>query len=122
MFDDKRVPFAFDRELLGTSIDSHPLASRLPTASSSNKPQILGLGEDFVQLIWRPGDPKTLEDYIFSDRPMLGARIISFIDATLLTISWSHILIDGSELSLIFFPNPVSETSNRTKDFRHCTH
>jgi hypothetical protein len=47
--------------------------------------------------MWRAGDPETLEDYLYADRPMLGLRVISFVDATLVTISWSHILLDGSE-------------------------
>ena len=43
----------------------------------------------------RPGDPQCLDDYIFTDRPMLGLHIVSFVDATLITLSWSHVLADA---------------------------
>lgn len=43
----------------------------------------------------REGDPASLEDYLDTDRPLLGLRIISFNDGTLVTLSSSHALFDG---------------------------
>ena len=43
----------------------------------------------------RSGDPECLDDYISTDRPKLGLHIFSFADATLVTLSWSQVLLDG---------------------------
>lgn len=55
----------------------------------------MGRGEDFITLMRRREDPQCLEDYLYTDRPMLGLHIVSFTDATLITLSWSHVLLDG---------------------------
>ena len=43
----------------------------------------------------RREDPQCLEDYLYTDRQVLGLHIVSFTDATLVTLFWSHILLDG---------------------------
>ena len=99
-FDDQRPPFSYHHETHQTSITENSLASRLPIASSS--PQFAGRIEDFEALMRRPSDPKRLEDYLYTDRPMLGLHIVSFIDATLITLSWSHILADAMGIKALF--------------------
>ena len=59
------------------------------------RPQIVARGDDFVDLMRRPEDPECLEDYLYSDRPVLALHIVSFTDATLVTLSWTHVVLDG---------------------------
>lgn len=96
-FDDERPAIAYHHERFDTSVKEHPLASKLPPVAASDVPQTTGKVEDFFSLMRQDGDPKTLEDYLYSDLPLLGLRIISFNDATLVTLSWSHVVLDGSE-------------------------
>jgi hypothetical protein len=42
-----------------------------------------------------PGAPKSLKDFTSRDVPMLSLHIVSFQDATLVTISWPHVLFDA---------------------------
>ncbi|KAG9671517.1 hypothetical protein KCU99_g4721, partial [Aureobasidium melanogenum] len=53
------------------------------------------LENDFIPLMRGKDDPESLQDYLHTDRPMLGLRVISFKDATLVTLSCSHLLFDG---------------------------
>lgn len=92
-----RIPFSFHHEALNLDINDHPQASRLRAPSTSVTPHILCHEVDVVDLMRRPGDPEALEDYLDSDLPLLGIRIITFHDATLITISWPHIVLDGSK-------------------------
>ncbi|TWU72714.1 hypothetical protein ED733_004288 [Metarhizium rileyi] len=39
--------------------------------------------------------PHTLHDYIYSDRPVLGLHITSFTNATIVTLSWPHVVGGG---------------------------
>ncbi|KAI0816712.1 hypothetical protein GGR55DRAFT_250962 [Xylaria sp. FL0064] len=92
-FDEKRRPFGFSHVKYDIEIGKHPLASRLPRASS--KPAVLGNPEDFRPLMRREDGPKCLEDYIYRDEPQLGMHIVSFEDATLVTLSWPHTFLDA---------------------------
>ncbi|KIL89223.1 hypothetical protein FAVG1_07617 [Fusarium avenaceum] len=42
-----------------------------------------------------PGAPKSLKDLTSREVPMLSLHIVSFQDATLVTISWPHVLFDA---------------------------
>nr|POE77759.1 hypothetical protein CFP56_09402 [Quercus suber] len=46
--------------------------------------------------------PTKLEDWIFSDSPPLSLRIVTFTDATLLTLSWSHVFLDAVGRTTLF--------------------
>ncbi|KAF9774013.1 hypothetical protein IL306_008065 [Fusarium sp. DS 682] len=42
-----------------------------------------------------PGGPTSIDDYLYSVRPILGLHIVSFKDATLVTLHWLHIACDA---------------------------
>ncbi|KAK6001259.1 hypothetical protein QM012_002590 [Aureobasidium pullulans] len=92
-FDTSQPAVAFQHEIISSSITEHPLASRLPSASQ--KPELVACASDFVPLMRSKDDPASLQDYVHTDRPLLGLRILSFDDATLVTLSFSHLLFDG---------------------------
>jgi hypothetical protein len=92
-YDEKRPAVACSRVVYDVDIEEHPLASKLPKPSTS--PTILGDPYDFHGLM-RPSDgPKELADYIYTDEPQLGVHIVSFRDATLVSLSCSHTFADA---------------------------
>jgi hypothetical protein len=80
-----RVDFDID-------IDEHPLASQLPKATDD--PSIHPGPPHFLPLAVGPGVPKTIDDYLRSDEPQLTLHIVTFTDATLVTLVWPHTLSD----------------------------
>lgn len=74
------------------SINDHPLASRLPKETSS--PSVQASPEEFLDLSVTPETPLTLEDFLNSDIPQFNMHIISFKDATLVSVTWPHLLGD----------------------------
>lgn len=74
------------------SINEHPLASRLPRETPS--PSVQASPEDFLDLSVTPETPLTLEDFLTSDIPQFNMHIISFKDATLVSMTWPHLLGD----------------------------
>jgi hypothetical protein len=75
-----------------TGIDEHPVASKLPKATDI--PSINPGPPRFLQHMVPPGVPKTINDYIQSDEPQLALHIVTFTDATLVTLIWPHTLSD----------------------------
>ncbi|KAF5005080.1 hypothetical protein FDECE_8497 [Fusarium decemcellulare] len=73
--------------------DDHPLASRLPKPSS--RPAVVGDPDESIDLACRPGCPTSIDDYLYSDRPLLGLHVVSLKDATLVTLHWLHIACDA---------------------------
>ena len=71
----------------------HPLASRLP--KPSNKPAVVGDPDEFTELVRGPTCPSSVDDYLYTDRPVLGLHIVSFNDATLVTLHWLHVACDA---------------------------
>lgn len=74
------------------SINDHPLASKLPRETSS--PSVQASPEEFLDLSVTPETPLTLEDFLNSDIPQFNMHIISFNDATLVSMTWPHLLGD----------------------------
>lgn len=101
-YNDDRPAIAYHHEPFDIRVKEHPVASKLPAAAAAaagDVAQVLGKAEDFLSLMRQDGDPTTLDDYLYSDLPLLGLRVVSFNDATLVTFSWSHVVLDGSKSS-----------------------
>ncbi|RYP65406.1 hypothetical protein DL771_008330 [Monosporascus sp. 5C6A] len=75
----------------------HPLASRLPSRlpKPSAYPAVVGDPDDFIGLARGTGCPSSYDDYVYSDIPVLGLHLVSFNDATLVTLHWLHIACDA---------------------------
>ncbi|KAM5343374.1 hypothetical protein ACJ41O_011911 [Fusarium nematophilum] len=73
--------------------DDHPLAQRLPRPSS--RPAVVGDPDETIALACGPGCPTSIDDYLYSDRPLLGLHVVSLKDATLVTLHWLHIACDA---------------------------
>ncbi|KAJ0107003.1 hypothetical protein J7T55_011098 [Diaporthe amygdali] len=81
------------------SISEHPLASSLPKETET--PSIQHSPLDFLDLSLGPRSPLCLEDYLKSDIPHMNIHIVSFKDATLVSVTWPHVLGDIMSASAI---------------------
>ncbi|KAF4634886.1 hypothetical protein G7Y89_g3215 [Cudoniella acicularis] len=103
VFDAKRPQADWYHEAYAVNLAEHSLASRLPRASSAQGiPQLVENTADFYALMHKPGDPQVLQDWLQSDRPGLGVHVVTFTDATLITLRFSHLLADKVTLKSLF--------------------
>lgn len=81
----------------------HPVASRMPSSKIApvERPAIVGNPEDWAELCCGTDGPKSPQDYIGSDRPVTGLHIVSFNDATIVTLHWLHAIADAMALKAI---------------------
>ncbi|CAI0646137.1 unnamed protein product [Colletotrichum noveboracense] len=80
------------------SIREHSVASKLPhlQPEDDKRPAVMGDTDSYLSLMRRPDNPPlSLNNYLTSDAPQLGLHIISFSDATLVTLYWPHTLFDA---------------------------
>ncbi|RYP08001.1 hypothetical protein DL764_002147 [Monosporascus ibericus] len=92
-FDEKRPAVAYSHVKYGVAIGEHPLASRLPRPSA--KPSALGDPNEFWSLMRREDGPTEIADYYARDEPQLSLHVVSFEDATLVSLTWPHTLLDA---------------------------
>jgi hypothetical protein len=63
---------------------------------ATQRPSVLADPCDFLDLARSEDGPKELNDYIYTDEPQLALHIVSFRDATLVSLSLPHTLTDGT--------------------------
>jgi hypothetical protein len=57
---------------------------------------VVGDPDDLADLAWAPGyKPGGIKDYLTSDRPVLGLRVNSFTDKTIVVLQWQHVAFDA---------------------------
>ncbi|KAK9418093.1 hypothetical protein SUNI508_08522 [Seiridium unicorne] len=78
----------------GMPAASHPTASRIPQPST--KPAVISDPDEFADLVWEPGyKPNGIKDYLDINRPVLGLRVNSFTDKTIVILNWQHVAFDA---------------------------
>ncbi|KAM0483598.1 hypothetical protein ACHAPX_002089 [Trichoderma viride] len=75
--------------------EDHPAASCIPRPCN-DQPAVVGDPDDLSELIYGHEVPKTLDDYIYTDRPQLGLRVVSFKNATIVVLHWIHLAFDAT--------------------------
>ncbi|KAJ0121348.1 O-acetyltransferase PaAT-2 [Diaporthe amygdali] len=83
----------FSHTKLDCCIDEHALGRRLPVATE--KPRLHESSTTFHEFATRENPPLTIEDYCNSDLPQIGLHVVSFTDATLVSVSWPHTMSDA---------------------------
>lgn len=108
----------FRQTILGQKIKTHPLASRLTqhharssvqeaiagfSSSSSHTPNPARGNRKLLNFLIPPDWPRTLAEYVdpTRDEPVLGVHVLSFTDATILVVGFSHVLMDGGGLEAL---------------------
>ncbi|KAI8673101.1 hypothetical protein NCS56_00775200 [Fusarium sp. Ph1] len=91
-FTSQRPAISFSHKSLSVSIEEHPVAKNLPKATKT--PSIHPGPPVFREFAARDDAPQTLEQFVSGDVPMLSLHITSFSDATLVGLSWPHVLMD----------------------------
>ncbi|KAB8271706.1 hypothetical protein BDV30DRAFT_240184 [Aspergillus minisclerotigenes] len=84
---------AFTHNTFDMGIGRHPAACRLPKPTDG--PSTQPISDDFWSFIVRADHPATIEEMIRLYVPQLSLHITSFTDATLVTLTWLHTLMDA---------------------------
>lgn len=108
-FGDQRTAFTWSTATFDVAVDAHPLAARLAhphSMSAAGRPVTFSIPSyvrpsRFKTFIRSPGFPDKLEDWLYTDSPLLGVHVMHFRDATLMTMSFLHSLTDMMGLSAI---------------------
>ncbi|KAK1981829.1 hypothetical protein LZ30DRAFT_70613 [Colletotrichum cereale] len=99
-FSPSRPAIHFTTEPNPSSVISHPLASTIPSLFSPStdapsRPRILDTPSTLTPILAGPEAPTTFSDYTTMDRPLLSLHVITFTDATFVTITYPHSVTDG---------------------------
>lgn len=84
-----------------TTIESHPLASRLPRPTGST-PSVQEGCHAFRSFALPAGLPNDIKHYWNTDQPLLCLHVTSFADATLVGFTFPHSLSDAMGTSELF--------------------
>jgi hypothetical protein len=95
-FDAKRPGFAYTHVKHNMSTEKHLLASRIPRPT--NQPSVYTDLNTLADLAHRSDAPEKLDDFLCSDEPQLSLHIVSFEDATIVSISWLHTFLDATAM------------------------
>ncbi|KAL7782671.1 hypothetical protein V8C37DRAFT_397765 [Trichoderma ceciliae] len=94
VFSHERQAIAYTHSIHDIRREDHPLASKLPKPTTKGNATIVADPDEFLPLAKGPGCPSVVDDYLYSDRPMFGLHIVSFMDSTLVTLHWLHVACD----------------------------
>lgn len=67
----------------------------MPRPSDLKRPALFPCSETFRDLVTHPDHASKFSDWADTDHPALSVHVVSFDDATLLTISWPHVFLDA---------------------------
>jgi hypothetical protein len=56
----------------------------------------VGDPDDLSDLVYGPDVPRRLDDYLYTDRPQLGLRVVSFKSSTIVVLHWLHLAFDAT--------------------------
>ncbi|CRG87060.1 hypothetical protein PISL3812_04075 [Talaromyces islandicus] len=93
-FSAQRPAYLFTTDKQDMSIGDHPVLSKLPRGQS-DKPVLFGSPKEFRPHMRAPGAPEYLPDWLYSDIPQLAVHVLTFHDATIVTVTFMHTLTDA---------------------------
>ncbi|KAJ4414023.1 hypothetical protein N0V85_003325 [Neurospora sp. IMI 360204] len=84
----------------GIPASAHPAASKIPVPS--DRPCVVGDPDLLADLAWEAGyTPNGITDYLTEDKPVLGLRVNSFTDRTVVVLQWQHVTFDALGLQYV---------------------
>ncbi|KAE8150223.1 hypothetical protein BDV25DRAFT_140061 [Aspergillus avenaceus] len=84
----------FSHVSYGVSVHEHSLGRRLPRQTGPT-PSIQDGFDTFREFSVPPDMPGDVKHYLTTDEPLLSLRIVSFTDATLVSITFPHVVMDA---------------------------
>jgi hypothetical protein len=84
---------AFWHKKYDISIEEHELSKSFPKATED--PSVHLISSKLWDSVLSSDTPKSLKEFTTQDVPMLSLHIVSFTNATIVTISWPHVLFDA---------------------------
>ncbi|KAK1825795.1 hypothetical protein QBC39DRAFT_400198 [Podospora conica] len=102
-FPPSRPPLTFTHTTHTQPTTTHPIARLIPSPSTTDLPSIIGNPDDLAPLAWDDDNyrPAGIADYLTADRPVLGLRVHSFPDKTLVVLQWQHVAFDALGLGYV---------------------
>lgn len=94
-----RPAFSISKTKYDIDIGQHAIGSTLPRADGTV--QVSGDTKANRSLFLPENSPTKLEDWLCTDRAQLDIHVVSFEDATLVTVTWLHSLMDAVSLHLL---------------------
>ncbi|KAF5579662.1 BCL5p [Fusarium subglutinans] len=89
----ERLAVSYSHQHYDISIEVQNVAKLFPKATS--RPSTFQGASGSRDFGIPSGAPTSLKDYTSQDIPMIGLHIITFLDATLVTVTWPHVLFDA---------------------------
>ncbi|KAK2612082.1 hypothetical protein QQS21_001931 [Conoideocrella luteorostrata] len=91
-FTPQRPAIYFTQEHFDINISEHALASSFPKAGE--RAEIFPSAVNLAPLAYGPGAPRCIDDYLRGDFPQLSLHVVTFQDATLVSVNWNHAMTD----------------------------
>ncbi|KAJ4291088.1 hypothetical protein N0V90_010286 [Kalmusia sp. IMI 367209] len=82
------------------SLSEHPIGSRLPRADGSIV--VSPNTKEFRSLFMPKDSPTNIKEWLYTDRAQLCLHVVSFVDATLVSLTWVHTLLDATSRQMLF--------------------
>ncbi|EOA89578.1 uncharacterized protein SETTUDRAFT_146600 [Exserohilum turcica Et28A] len=90
-----RQPINFTQKTHNMRLDEHHIGRRFPTIQDGDQIQVFDILYSLRGLTQTKDSTVFLDDWLYSDKAQLGLHIVNFQDATLVTLTWLHTLLDG---------------------------
>ncbi|KAJ4138541.1 hypothetical protein NW768_002381 [Fusarium equiseti] len=98
-FTAERPAFRYSHRVFDMDINEHPTGRKFPKAGGN--PAFHPGSQIFKDLATTPGDPMNGWDLLEGDKPQMSLNIVSFNDATLVSLVCSHMLMDAGGLQAL---------------------
>ena len=99
VFTGDRPAVGFSHESLNVNIEDHALFEKLPRRTGGVS--FHSSPEDVLPFVVKAGSPETMADLLRGDKPALSLHAISFDNATIITLTWCHALMDANGLGTL---------------------
>ncbi|KAK6208255.1 hypothetical protein LQW54_007037 [Pestalotiopsis sp. IQ-011] len=96
VFTKERPAIGFQHQHYDVGIAEHAMGSKLVTSPDPERPKFHAPVTEVEPLCLRPGNPRSFKDYSTSDKPVLNLFVVTFLDATMVSLSWPHCAWDMS--------------------------
>jgi hypothetical protein len=91
----ERPPINYTHVKHNMRISEHKIGAKVPVAKDTHELQVFDVMTSLRGLTQARNSTVVLADWIYTDKAQLGLHVVNFEDATLVTITWLHTLLDA---------------------------